>query len=307
MIQLTAPALRAMFPRAPLPILDALLAGQGFLDQSGVSATRQRLAYCLANVAHETGGFSIPHLTESIAYSARRACQVWPGRFRSPADVYAKVGASGPGDPQLGARIVDAVYGGRMGNRPGTHDGSRYIGRGALQLTGRAEYREIGHACGLDLEGDPELACRPEHQARIIGAYWSVRRLARFADAGDFTGCVRAINGGTIGLAERKHYLAQFAPVIKTLPGAPPTKAPANHAIAAATGRERKAATAGVVAGATGIAGTVMTRSTPAPDESAHALSPLVGYSLAGIGAVVLIVAVIALVKKRAAVIANWI
>jgi hypothetical protein len=72
-------------------------------------------------------------------------------------------------------------------------------------------------------------------------------------------------------------------------------------------GRERKAATAGAVAGATGIAGTVMTRSTPAPDESAHALSPLVGYSLAGIGAVVLIVAVIALVKKRAAVIANWI
>jgi hypothetical protein len=95
--------------------------------------------------------------------------------------------------------------------------------------------------------------------------------------------------------------------VQKTLPGAPPTKAPANHAIAAASGRERKAATAGAVAGATGIAGTVMTRSTPAPDESAHALSPLVGYSLAGIGAVVLIVAVIALVKKRAAVIANWI
>jgi hypothetical protein len=56
----------------------------------------------------------------------------------------------------------------------------------------------------------------------------------------------------------------------------------------------------GAVAGATGIAGTVMTRSTPTPDESAHALSPLVGYSLAGIGAVVLIVAVIALVKKRA-------
>jgi len=306
MIELTAPALRAMFPRAPLPILDALRAGQSYLDEAGVTATRRRLAYCLANVAHETGGFAIPHLTESIAYSARRACEVWPSRFRSPAEVYAKVGARGPGDPQLGARIVDAVYGGRMGNRPGTRDGSRYIGRGALQLTGRAEYRAIGQACGLDLEGDPELACLPETQARIIGAYFSVRRLARFADAGDFVGCVRAINGGTIGLAERERYLARFVPIIATLPGAPPTPAPPKNAIDAATARERKVAAAGAVAGAVGTAGTMMQGGPAASDLSAHALPPLVGYTLAGVGVLVLIAAAVAFVKKRAAVIASW-
>jgi hypothetical protein len=137
--------------------------------------------------------------------------------------------------------------------------------------------------------------------------YWSVRRLARFADAGDFTGCVRAINGGTIGLAERQRYLARFAPIIKTLPGAPPTKAPAPDTIAAATGRERKAATAGVLAGATGIAGTAATGSTTAPNDPPHALPALIGIALAGVGAVVLIVAAIALIRKRAAVLANWI
>jgi predicted chitinase len=307
MIQLTAPALRAMFPRAPSSILEALLAGQGYLDQGGVTATRQRLSFCLANVAHETSGFTIPHLTESIAYSASRACQVWPTRFNSPAHVYAKVGANGARDPQLGAKIVDVVYGGRMGNRPGTHDGSRYIGRGALQLTGRAEYREIGRACGLGLEDDPELACVAENQARIIGAYWEARRLSRFADAGDFVGCVRAINGGTIGLAEREKYLARFVPIIKSLPGAPPTSAPPANVINAAADKERRAAAAGAVAGGAGTAGSLVQIDTKqANSASSAALSPLISFALIGLGLAVLVVAAIALVKKRATVIASW-
>jgi putative chitinase len=41
-------------------------------------------------------------------------------------------------------RAFDDIYGKRMGNRPGTRDGSRFIGRGGPQVTGRDGYAEVG-------------------------------------------------------------------------------------------------------------------------------------------------------------------
>src|SRR5262249_13981611 len=140
MIQLTPAAMRQMYPHAPDDVFADLHEWQRVFDAAGITATRTRLAYCCANMAQETGRFTIPNLTESIAYTATRACQVWPNRFRSPEEVYRKVGATGPNDPKLHQKLIDSVYGGRMGNRPGTHDGSRYIGRGAPQVTGRDGY-----------------------------------------------------------------------------------------------------------------------------------------------------------------------
>ena len=53
--------------------------------------------------------------------------------------------------------IFNIVYGGRLGNRAGTNDGSTYKGRGILQITGRKNYKRVGNAIGVDLVNNPEL------------------------------------------------------------------------------------------------------------------------------------------------------
>lgn len=101
------------------------------------------------------------------------------------------------------------AYEGRrdLGNtQPG--DGRRYKGRGPIQLTGRANYRDAGRALGLDLEGNPPLAAEPRVGFRTAGWYWTTRDLNRLADKGDFVGITRRINGGTNGLADRQRYYA---------------------------------------------------------------------------------------------------
>jgi len=98
-----------------------------------------------------------------------------------------------------------AAYEGRrdLGNvRPG--DGKRYKGRGLIQLTGRANYRQAGRAMNLPLEEDPELAVRdPYINAAIAGWYWQSRNINAAADRGDFKKLTRLINGGLNGYEDR--------------------------------------------------------------------------------------------------------
>lgn len=97
-----------------------------------------------------------------------------------------------------------AAYEGRkdLGNtQPG--DGVRYKGRGFIQLTGRANFRSAGSDLGLDLENNPDLAEQPDIAARLAVWFWNKKNLNAKADAGDFVGITRAINGGTRGLQDR--------------------------------------------------------------------------------------------------------
>jgi len=82
-------------------------------------------------------------------------------------------------------------------------DGVRYKGRGFIQVTGRRNYQLAGAALGLPLEDQPELASDPEVAARVAAWYWTSHNLNAKADAGDFVGITRAINGGTNGLDQR--------------------------------------------------------------------------------------------------------
>lgn len=210
-VRLSQATMRAVFPNAPDTIISAFVEKQGVLSAVGLNQTRQRLAYCFANLHAETGGFTIKNLTENTNYTAARMAAVWPGRFKSAADVQAKFGAA----PGWQLKALDDIYGNRMGNRPGTSDGSRYIGRGGPQITGRDGYAEIGKRIGVDLVSAPDLACNHALQPDIAAAFWSWKDMNKFADAGNFIGCVKAWNGGTNGLSERQSQLARIQKVLQ--------------------------------------------------------------------------------------------
>jgi putative chitinase len=90
----------------------------------------------------------------------------------------------------------------RLGNtQPG--DGARFHGRGLIQLTGRANYRACGRDLNLDLLARPELVASPSLAVLSSLWFWLRNGLNAYADAQDWTGMTRVINGGTNGLRER--------------------------------------------------------------------------------------------------------
>lgn len=202
-----------LFPKAPIDIIDSFVQRESVLKNAGILDSRVRLSYCLANAEHECGGFTIPGLTESIKYSHKRMAQVWPKRFASASDVKARFGSKAGWQ----ARAIDEIYGGRMGNRKGTNDGSTFIGRGAPQLTGRDAYRAVGELMGIDLENNPDLATLPENQPALLASFWTWKDLNAVADSGDFLKCVKRWNGGHNGLRDRLDRKKGNAPVISRL------------------------------------------------------------------------------------------
>lgn len=249
-IKLTAADLRGIFPRAPKEVIDAFASKQDVLTKAGINATKTRLAYFFANIEHECGGFSIPNLTENINYTAKRMAEVWPNRFKSASTVQAKYGQAAGWQK----KAFDDIYGNRMGNRPGTSDGSTYIGRGGPQWTGRDGYAALERLTGIPVVATPSLASSLSLQPEICAAFWTWKNLNRFADANDFLGCVKAWNGGTNGLADRQQLMAGNDPILKKLESvavitsaAPEPKEPANKATVAL-------AAVGSTAGAGGIA-----------------------------------------------------
>ena len=165
------------------------------------------VAQAMAQFSHECGAGE--EMVENIRYSAERAVAVWPARFSSAADVYAKVG-SFAGDPDFDVKLIDSVYGNRMGNRPGTHDGSAFIGRGPSQITGRDGYVAVFNKTGIDVVNHPELASAPATALECGVSDFVICGCLPFALADDIVEVTRHLNGGEIGLAERAAWLPKW-------------------------------------------------------------------------------------------------
>lgn len=144
-----------------------------------------------AQVVHESA--HLARLEESLNYSAERLMVVWPRRF--PTYATAQPFARNP------RALANRVYGGRLGNTQ-PDDGWRYRGRGLIQLTGRDNYALGEMLTGLPLLSQPDILLDQEPALRVSVAWWE--ESVPDAILGDAARVSRAVNGGTVGLAERE-------------------------------------------------------------------------------------------------------
>lgn len=156
-------------------------------------STPKRQACFIGQAMHESGGFK--NLVENLNYSATGLMRTWPSRFPDldVADKYA----------HNAEKIANKVYSGRMGNTE-EGDGFAYRGRGIFQLTGKENYKNCSDGIGVNLIANPELLQEPKCASLSAGWYWNKRNLNQYADSMDIETMTKKINGGTIGLEDRK-------------------------------------------------------------------------------------------------------
>ena len=162
-----------------------------------------RQASFIGQCAHESGNFKI--LPENLNYSAEGLMKTWPSRFptKEMADQYAR-------QP---AKIAGKVYNGRLGNAT-EEEAAKYLGRGLIQLTGKENYANCGSGIGVDLLSHPDLLSTPEYAALSAGWFWNKKGLNALADSGDYETMTKRINGGLIGLDDRKAKIAKAISVL---------------------------------------------------------------------------------------------
>ena len=175
-------------------------------DKDGHDDDRQ-LAYLLATVFHETGGRMVP-VREAFATSDADAI-----------------------------RRLDAAYAAGqlpMVSKPYWRDG--WFGRGPVQITFEDNYRKMGKALGVDLEGNPSLLLDPVVGARsavvgmVKGLFVRGQNLSRyFNDTVDDPVGARRIINGTSRASLIAGYHVNFLDSIKAarVEAAKPTPVPA--------------------------------------------------------------------------------
>jgi putative chitinase len=147
----------------------ALSAGMAFY---GIDTPARQAAF-LAQIGHESGG---------LKYTS----EVW------------------------GPTPAQSRYEGRkdLGNSK-AGDGSRFRGHGLIQTTGRANHARVTVRLRQrfdnvpDFEQEPEALTDTQWAALSACDYWDMRNLNALADAGDFEGICRLINGGDNGIEDR--------------------------------------------------------------------------------------------------------
>ncbi|HVG60102.1 MAG TPA: glycoside hydrolase family 19 protein [Hyalangium sp.] len=181
-------------PNAAAPVGAAPNAPPG----SGVSLDQLRAI--MPNLSAQKAQEYLPHLNNAMAEAGINTP-------RQKANFLAQLAHESGQFRYMEEIASGAAYEGRrdLGNtQPG--DGTRFKGRGPIQLTGRANYQAAGRALGIDLVNNPTAAASPEVGFRTAAWFWNTRGLNNLAEQGNFREVTRRINGGFNGLADRQQY-----------------------------------------------------------------------------------------------------
>ena len=177
--------------------------------------TPLRIASFMAQCAHESSDFR--NLEENLNYSVENLLKVFPRYF-----------GKGKADPAQYARnpekLANYVYmdvnrskSGALGNtQPG--DGWKFRGGGIKQLTGRSNYAVFGGDLGMTADEAAAYVRTKKGAFESACWFWKKNDLAKFADADDIVGMSKRINGGKIGLADRKERYTRTKAIMSSSP-----------------------------------------------------------------------------------------
>ena len=168
--------------------------------------TARRAAHFISQCAHESNNFR--SLSENLNYSEKSLNAVFgryfgtgvhpAGHTRRDASEYAR-------NPEKIANYVymDEFRKYKMGN-VNDGDGWLFRGRGLKQLTGRENYTRFGKSVDMTAEEAAEYVATPKGAVESACWFWNANNLNDIADGDDVKRMTKKINGGSIGLEDRK-------------------------------------------------------------------------------------------------------
>lgn len=185
------------------------------MKAAGIMDNVKRASMFLGQIHVETGGFRTNIESLNYAYDSpmMRNFIRW-GRI---SDADAKKFGRTADHPAHQNALANILYGGEFGRKnlgnmqPG--DGWKFRGRGLKQLTGRDNYRRFSRAW----LGDESLLENPDRVGNPDGAvasaiwFWKANGLNEIADKGSVDAVTKVVNGGTVGLADRKTWTQKYA------------------------------------------------------------------------------------------------
>ena len=187
----------------PLDITTATQLLNYYAAESGITEPLQWVHF-LANVAVESA--ELRYSEENLNYSAAGLRNTWTKRF--PTTQMAMQYQYKP------EKIANYVYAWRNGNGDEqSGDGWKYRGRGLIQYTGKANYKDYARWCGYDVVKDPDLMSKRVGSFRSACHYFGSKCLL-LAKQDKGKDVRKRINGGLNGWAECEKYITRAKKVL---------------------------------------------------------------------------------------------
>lgn len=169
---ITREQLKAISPSTPDTRIDTFIHHlNNYLPKYGID-TPNEIASFLAQVLHESGGLK------------------WVREIWGPTSTQARY----EGRKDLGNTVKG--------------DGKKFMGRGLIQLTGRANYARMSKDMFNDdrLLYTPDLLSTAEYAVQSACIYWKWRKMDLIDDDLDIRRETRLVNGGFNGMTDRQQY-----------------------------------------------------------------------------------------------------
>jgi len=168
----------------------------------GIDTVRE-IAALLAQAGHESSGFT--RMSEDLFYKSPERIKAIFGQGKAGRARFPTVESCIPyvRNPE---KLANYVYANRMGNGPPeSGDGWLHRGYGPFQLTGTNNQRAFGQAIGIELAAVPAYLRTPGGGAMSMCWFFKVNGLEDLAATPGVEDETEAVNGGQIGLEDRRH------------------------------------------------------------------------------------------------------